>query len=140
MRALSDLAIGLLNLGVSIVFLGLGYSAVRRLPTAIIRYAQEPEDVWGLFLIGLFALYLAVTSLLWGTVILSRKLLSTAGRRLIAILTFSALALLVILSIFGFWSSTPADKDLRLLLLPASTLGFSYYYLKHIGSSSIRQL
>lgn len=133
MRGFLNLVIGLLDLAVSIVFFGLAYSSVLRIQPAITTYAQEPEDVWGLFLISVFAGYIAVTSLFLAGIILRAKLVSTIPQRLTIGSTFLAVVLLLLLAVFGFSSSTPADKELRLLLFPAFALIISYYYIKPVG-------
>jgi hypothetical protein len=121
--AFVDLVLGL-------ALLGLACFALTGMPTALGRYAQEPEDLWILSILFPILAFVGSVAVLAGVVLLLGRTFVWISHGKVAAAALSGGVLLLLVSVLGFADSGPSSIELRLLLIPALALCWSYFLLK----------
>jgi ABC-type multidrug transport system permease subunit len=121
---------GLIDLGFGITFLALAGLAAAGAPGAFERYAREPEDLLGVFVLVPLLAAFGVVALLTGTILLRGRSFTWIAADSVAMAALATAFLLLLLSVIGVVADEPSSAEFRFFLLPALALGWSYVLIR----------
>lgn len=127
-------AIGWLDMLLGAFFLFLGIVALGGSPAAWQNLAAEPEDFYGLLFLSLLCAGIGTAAILVGWVLVRGGIVWKISPTIASGLCAMGVALLLVVSIMGFWPNDPGSGELRLLLVPAVPLGISCLLLRRKGA------